>query len=141
RGGALRVAATAGDAGTGLQKMTFAGLAGGFTPTTVTEDKIVPYSQTYTWLPGATFSGALNLVTAYDNVGNTSSASFAVVQDADPPTTTDNTAAIGSSWKNTAQFVTLSAADGAGSGSAISHYTTDGSTPTGASPQGTAITL
>jgi hypothetical protein len=140
-GGTFTVTATASDPGTGIQKMTFPGLAGGFTPTILVEDKIVPYSQTYTWLPGATYSSASNPVTAYDNVGNTSSSSFVVVTDVDPPTTSDNTAAIGSSWKNTDQFVILSASDGSGSGSARSNYTTDGSTPTTGSSQGTAITL
>jgi Big-like domain-containing protein len=140
-GGTFTVTATASDPGTGIQKMTFPGLAAGFTPTILVEDKIVPYGQTYTWLPGATYSSASNTVTAYDNVGNTSSTNFVVVPDVDPPTTGDNTAAIGSGWKNTDQFVTLSALDGSGAGSARSHYTTDGSTPTTSSLQGTAITL
>ena len=138
-GGSFTVTATSTELG--LQKMTFPGLGSGFTPTSLVEDRIIPYSQTYTWVPGATFAGAANPVTAFDAVGNPSSTNFAVVQDASSPTTSDNTGAIGSGWKNTDQFVTLSANDGSGSGSARSHYTTDGSTPTTASTQGTAITL
>ena len=86
-------------------------------------------------------SGSHN-VTAVDNAGNTSSTAFTVTQDPNAPTTTDNTASIGSSWKNTSQTVTLTPADGVGeSGVASTYYTTDGSTPTVASPQGTSISL
>ena len=139
-GGTFTVNAATSDGGTGVQKVTFPGLSGGFTPTALMTDLTSPYSQTYTWATAATFSGASNTVTAYDRVGNTSSATFAVVADSTPPTTTDDTASIGSGWKNTTQTVTLTPADAA-SGVTATHYTTNGTTPTTASPQGTLITL
>jgi hypothetical protein len=139
--GGVTVTATTTDAGSGISKVTFPGLSGGFTPTALTSDFTSPYLLTYNWNPGATFSGAANTVTAYDNLGNTSAATFAMVPDAAAPTTTDNTASIGSAWKTTNQTVTLTPSDGAGSGVAATHYTTDGSTPTSSSPVGTSISL
>jgi hypothetical protein len=139
--GSVSVTATASDPGSGVQKVTFAGLGGGFTPATTITDFSLPYLQTYSWAAGATYAGATNAVTVYDNLGNTSSASFAVTPDSAAPTTTDNTAAIGSAWKNTNQTVTLSPSDGAGSGIAATRYTTDGTTPTGSSASGTSISL
>jgi hypothetical protein len=140
-GGTFAVGATSSDAGSGLQKVRFPGLAGGFTPTSPVDDTLSPYSQIFSWTTGATYENATNIVTAFDRVGNTSATTFGVFPDSTPPTTTDNSAAIGSGWKNTTQFVNLSPTDGAGAGSAISYYTSDGSTPTTASQQGTSITL
>jgi large repetitive protein len=139
-GSTFTVNAATSDAGTGVQKVTFPGLSGGFTPTITTSDSSSPYSQVYTWATGATFSSTANTVTVYDNVGNTSSAKFAIVPDSTPPATTDNTGSIGSAWKNTTQTVTLVPADAA-SGVAATHYTTNGSTPTTGSAQGTLVTL
>ena len=140
-GGTFTVSATANDGGTGLDRMAFPGLGGGLTPTAIFDDRIVPYSQTYSWSPGSTFDNALNQVTAYDKVGNGSSTNFAVTPDATPPATTDNTAAIGSGWRNSDAVVSLSPSDGTGSGSNRTHFTSDGSTPTTASPQGTSVIL
>ena len=140
-GGTFTVGATANDGGTGLDRMSFPGLGGGLTPTAIFDDRIVPYSQTYSWSPGSTFDNALNLVTAFDRVGNSSSTNFAVTPDATPPATTDNTAALGSGWKNSDVVVSLSPSDGTGSGSNRTQFTSDGSTPTTASPQGTSVIL
>ena len=140
-GGSFLVGATSSDLGAGLQKVRFPGLGSGFAPGVAVDDTLSPYSQTYTWTTAATYESPANLVTAFDRVGNTSSTPFAVVADSTPPLTSDNTAAIGSAWKNTTQIVVLTAADGAGSGSGISYSTTDGSTPTTASPQGTSVML
>src|SRR4030095_3459846 len=109
----------------------------GFTPTTVTTDTIAPYSLNYSWTAGATLSSSTNTVTAYDKVGNTSTATFTVRPDSTAPTTTDNTAAIGNAWKNTNQTVALTRSDGTGSGVAATYYTTNGSTPTTTSQSGT----
>jgi hypothetical protein len=140
-GSTFTVAATSSDGGSGLQKINFPGLSGGFTPTSARDDLTSPYNQDYTWTSGATFNSASNPVTAYDFVGNTSTANFAVTRDPDAPTTTDNTASLGSAWKNTTQTVTLTATDGAGSGTAATYYTTNGSTPTTSSAQGASMSL
>jgi hypothetical protein len=140
-GGTFTVGAVASDGGTGLDRVTFPGLAGGFSPTSPLDDRIAPYGQTYSWTPGAAYAGQSNLVVAYDRVGNSSATAFGVVPDSAAPVTGDNTAAIGSAWKNTTQIVVLSPSDGTGAGSQRTHYTTDGTSPTGASPQGTTVTL
>jgi hypothetical protein len=140
-GAGMTVLATTSDAGAGIQKVAFPGLSGGFTPTGAASDLTAPYSRVYNWVTGATFSNGAITVTAYDNIGNTSNATFSVRPDSSVPTTTDNTSSLGSAWKNTNQTVTLTASDGTGSGVATTRYTTDGSTPTNASPQGTAVNL
>ena len=140
-GGTFAVGAVASDGGTGLDRVAFPGLGGGFSPTSLFDDRIAPYSQTYSWTTGGAYAGQTNLVTAYDRVGNSSATAFSVLPDADAPTTSDNTAAIGSGWKNTTQIVVLSPSDGTGAGSQRTHYTADGTLPTGASPQGTTVTL
>ena len=79
-----------------------------------------------------------------DAAGNAESVKTAGTQiriDKTAPTTTDNTAAIGNAWKTTAQTVTLTPADTGGAGVAATYYTTDGSTPTTASAQGTTVAL
>jgi uncharacterized protein YhfF len=140
-GGTFAVGAVASDGGTGLDRVTFPGLAAGFSPTSLFDDRIAPYGQTYSWTTGAAFAAQSNPVVAYDRVGNSSSTAFSVVPDSAAPATSDNTAAIGSAWKNTTQIVVLSPSDGTGAGSQRTHYTTDGTAPTGASPQGTTVTL
>jgi hypothetical protein len=139
--GSVSVTATSTDAVAGVQKVNFPGLGSGFTPTSLASDFTAPYLRTYSWTAGATYSSATNTVTVYDNVGNTSSATFSITPDSAAPTTTDNTAALGSAWKNTNQTVTLTPSDGTGSGVAATYYTTTGSTPTNTSPSGTSISL
>ena len=80
-------------------------------------------------------------LTGTDQVGNSATVSTIVKVDAAAPVTTDNTAAIGNGWKTTTQTVTLTPTDGNGSGIAATYYTTDGSTPTTSSTQGTSISL
>jgi Chitobiase/beta-hexosaminidase C-terminal domain len=80
-------------------------------------------------------------LTGSDQVGNSATVSTIVKVDTTAPVTTDNTAAIGGAWKNTTQTVTLSPNDANGSGVAATYYTTDGSTPTTSSTQGTSISL
>jgi Chitobiase/beta-hexosaminidase C-terminal domain/Bacterial Ig-like domain len=139
--GGLTVTATTSDPGSGIDRVAFPGTGGGFTPVAGVTDFTSPYLVTYTWTAGATFSNGSNTVTAFDNVGNSSTATFSVLPDSTPPTTTDNTAAIGNAWKNTNQTVTLTPTDGSGSGVAATYYTTNGTNPTTASPSGTAISL
>jgi hypothetical protein len=139
--GNVTVTATTSDTGSGINKVVFPGLSGGFTPTLATNDVTAPYAVVYSWSGSGTFNNAAVTVTAYDNIGNTSSATFGVVPDSTAPTTTDNTASIGSAWKNTNQTVTLTPSDGTGSGIRATYYTTNGSTPTTSSPSGTSISL
>ena len=80
-------------------------------------------------------------LTGTDQVGNSASVSTIVKVDTVAPATTDNTAAIGNAWKGTTQTVTLSPSDPTGSGVAATYYTTDGSTPTTSSAQGTSVSL
>jgi hypothetical protein len=139
--GSVNVTATTSDPGSGINRVLFPALSAGFTPTTTATDSTAPYLRTYSWTPGATLNSASNTVTVTDNVGNSSSATFAVVPDSTPPVTTDNTGAIGNAWKNTNQTVTLSPSDGTGSGVAATYHTTNGVDPTTASPTGTSFTL
>jgi hypothetical protein len=78
-----------------------------------------------------------------DATGNTEGVRDAATQiriDTTRPVTTDDTAAIGSSWKASARTVTLTPSD-TGSGWAQTYSTVDGSTPTTASTPGTSVLL
>jgi hypothetical protein len=138
-GGGFTVDSGAADAQSGLDKVSFPGLASGFLPLTALDVTTSPYSRAYTWTTGASLSGAQTL-TAVDRATNSNTGTFTVTPDSSAPTTTDDTGTIGSSWKNTNQTVTLSPSDG-GSGVATTYYTTDGSNPTTSSAQGTSISL
>jgi hypothetical protein len=138
--GSVNVTATTTDPGSGINRVVFPGLSGGFTPTSSATDSASPYVRTYSWSSGATLNNATNTVTAYDNIGNSSSATFAITPDSTQPSTTDNTTAIGNAWKNTNQTVVLTPSD-SGSGVGATYHTTDGSTPTTSSPTGTSFAL
>ncbi len=84
-GGTFTVASTATDGQSGVQKVTFPGLAGGITPTTSTDDLTSAYQQVYTWTTGASDSGS-KTVTATDNAGNTATGAFTVTPDSVGPT-------------------------------------------------------
>jgi hypothetical protein len=100
-----------------------------------------PYvSNSFSWNAGTT-SAPTEVVTAADAAGNTANApTLTFTNDSTAPTTTDNTGTIGATCKTTTQTVTLTPTD-AGSGVAATYYTTDGSTPTTGSTQGTSIVL
>jgi hypothetical protein len=79
-----------------------------------------------------------------DTLGNTEAVKTAGTQiriDTQAPVTTDNTGTIGNGWKTTDQTVTLTPNDGTGSGAVATYYTTNGSTPTTGSAQGTSVLL
>lgn len=106
-----------------------------------------PASGTTTWTYGfaaASFpaEGSYAVtVKVTNNLGTEATASRTFVIDRTAPTTTDDTAAIGSAWKNTDQTVTLVPIDTGGAGVAATHYTTNGTNPTTASTTGNSIAL
>ena len=89
-------------------------------------------------LPTGSYHATASQTDAAGNTGTSTTTDFAV--DVSAPVTTDNTATLGSGWTNTAQTVTLSPTD-VGTGVAHTYFTTDGSTPTAASSEGTSIPL
>jgi hypothetical protein len=97
----------------------------------------------WTTIAPALSTGAHTAVAAQTNaagtIGSSPARQFSV--DATAPSTTDDTAAIGSAWRNAAATVTLSPTDSGGAGVGATYYTIDGSTPTPSSSQGTSILL
>ena len=125
--GSYDVGASTSDAVSGIDKVVFPGGV---------EDTSAPYSATYDFDD----LGGTETVTAHDRAGNTASSDFEVTEDVTAPSTTDDTASIGSAWQTAPVTVTLSPTDGR-SGVAETYYTTDGSVPTTSSPEGTEIDL
>src|SRR4029079_8181990 len=125
--GSYDVSATSSDAQSGIEKIRFPG---------PTDDSSSPYGTSYGF--GA-LSGS-QTVTAYSGAGLTASDTFTVTPDTTAPATTDDTGTIGFAWRNAPVTVTLSPSDG-GAGVAATYYTTDGSTPTTSSSQGTSVDL
>jgi hypothetical protein len=79
--GSFTVNASASDGESGLQAIVLPGLGAGFTPTVAA----AATARTYSWTSGASEAGA-KTVTAYDNAGNTSSATFTITPDSTAPT-------------------------------------------------------
>ncbi|HEV3352202.1 MAG TPA: chitobiase/beta-hexosaminidase C-terminal domain-containing protein, partial [Acidimicrobiales bacterium] len=107
----------------GVSAVNSSGSASGFTVT----------------VPAGTAQGSHTIVAVGGSGSQATSNSFNV--DNTAPVTTDNTASIGSGWFNTTKTVTLTPTDSGGAGVAATYYTTDGSTPTISSSQGTSIVL
>ncbi|MGH3014757.1 MAG: OmpL47-type beta-barrel domain-containing protein, partial [Gaiellaceae bacterium] len=100
------------------------------------DDTSAPYAQSYDFDD----LSSTQTVTAHDRAGNTAGSDFEVTEDVSAPSTTDDTASIGSAWQSAPVTVTLAPSD-ARSGVAATYYTTDGSVPTTASADGTSIDL
>ena len=90
-------------------------------------------------IPTGPADGSHTIVAVGGSGSQATSNSFSV--DNTAPVTTDNSASIGSGWFNTTKTVTLTPTDTGGSGVAATYYTTDGSTPTTSSSQGTSVAL
>ncbi len=125
--GSYDVQAATADPASGVAKVVFPGGV---------EDTSTPYAATYDFddLLGA------ETVTAHDRAGNTSSSEFDVTEDVAAPSTSDDTASIGSAWQTSPVTVTLTPTD-ARSDVAATYYTSDGSVPTTSSDEGTSIDL
>lgn len=107
----------------------------GTTPTTAS-----PIGNAILFTATGTYTIKYFSVDAAGNAEPVKTAGTQIRIDKTPPSTTDNTAAIGNAWKTTPQTVTLTPAD-VGSGAAATYYTTDGSVPTTSSAQGTSVPL
>jgi hypothetical protein len=98
----------------------------------------------WTLSPSSTLADGLYAVTASQTVGTITFVSdpntFRV--DTVAPNTTDDSATFGPAWRNASATVALTPTDPSpASGVATTYYTTDGTTPTTSSAQGTSIVL
>jgi hypothetical protein len=145
--GSFSIQNSVSDATSGAGSSTFPALGGTTTGWTHTTPDVKstpsggPYvSNTFSWTAG-TNTSPTEAVTGADAAGNTTTAStLTFTNDSTAPATADNTGSIGSTCKNTTQTVTLSPTDAA-SGVAATYFTTNGTTPTTGSSQGTSIVL
>ncbi len=98
-----------------------------------------PYSVVWNGQP--TNGNYILMAHAKDAAGNVNFQSYNINVDNTVPVTTDNTSVIGNGWKSTNQTVTLTRSDAGASGGMTTYYTTDGSTPSTSSAQGTSVSL
>ena len=84
--GTFTVTATATDAQSGVDKVTFPAVGSGFVRTGAADDSTPPYSRDYTWSAGATAAGA-QTVTSHDLATNTANGSFTLTADSTAPAT------------------------------------------------------
>ena len=124
-GGGYRVTASASDPDSGISGYAFPALGSGWSGSQSGAD------YDYTFAAGAGDPAEPNDVTAQNNAGLTSSASFTVTPDSAAPTTSiacDDGPCSGG-WYTSSVLVSLLADDGPGSGLQEIRYTTDGSDP------------
>ncbi|MBI4172541.1 MAG: Ig-like domain-containing protein, partial [Actinobacteria bacterium] len=113
-GGTFTVtSATSDTGGSGVQDVTFPGLAGGFTPATPLADTTSPYSQTYTWPATTGTETGSKTVTATDNALNTSTGTFTITSDSTGPTGSVTAPAASANVRGTTVSVDSDTADAA----------------------------
>ena len=126
------------DATAGIASVLFPSVTGlGTTPTNgPSTDTTSPYSFVYAFGTGSLTAAGSQTLTATDNAGLSSTATFTLTADSTAPTGTSLALSAGScgSWTSaTGVTVTPSGATDAGAGFLEYRYTTDGTTPTAAS--------
>nr|MDQ3822747.1 Ig-like domain repeat protein [Actinomycetota bacterium] len=85
-GSTFTVAVTASDpSGSGIQHVSFPGLAGGFTPATSLDKPSTPYERTYTWQATTGTESGSKTITAVDNGDNTATTTFTITPDSSAP--------------------------------------------------------
>ncbi|MES1247893.1 MAG: invasin domain 3-containing protein, partial [Actinomycetota bacterium] len=83
-GGFTVVDTSPADAGSGIGKVRFPGLAG-TSQTTQVDDSASPYQQAYSWASAISLSGA-QTVSAFDKAGNSTGTTFTITADGSGPT-------------------------------------------------------
>jgi hypothetical protein len=143
--GSFTVDSSSSDGQSGISQLLFpslTGFSGGGAVTTPNSG--TTFRTSYSWANnGASASPGAQSIVSSNNAAltATTASAFTVTKDATAPVTTDNTGTLGNGWKNSNQTVTLTPTDTGGAGVASTYYTTDGSTPTTSSAQGTTISL
>ena len=113
--GTFTVTATATDAQSGVDKVTFPAVGAGFARTGSADDTTAPYSRDYTWSTGATASGA-QTVTSHDVAANTANGSFTLTADSTAPATSFTAPGAGAMLDSSVHPVTATATDVGGAG-------------------------
>jgi hypothetical protein len=144
--GSFDVDSSISDADSGIHHVTFPNISGFTGGGSVSSPHSgTSYRSSYSWSAnGASPSPGAQSISATNNAGltATNASAFTLTKDATAPSTTDNSASIGNGWKKTDQTVTLTPADNpGGSGVAATYWTSNGSTPTTGSSQGTSVAL
>ena len=113
--GTFTVTATATDAQSGVDKVTFPAVGSGFVRTGAADDSTPPYSRDYTWSAGATAAGA-QTVTSHDLATNTANGSFTLTADSTAPATAFTAPAAAAMLDSNVHAITATATDVGGAG-------------------------
>ncbi len=113
--GTFTVTASASDAQSGIDKVTFPAVGSGFVRSGSADDATAPHARDYTWSAGATATGA-QTVTAHDLGTNSSNGSFTLTADSTAPTTSFTAPAAGAMLDSNVHAITASATDPGGAG-------------------------
>ena len=113
--GTFTVTATATDAQSGVDKVTFPAVGSGFVRTGAADDSTPPYSRDYTWSAGATAAGA-QTVTSHDLATNTANGSFTLTADSTAPATAFTAPGAGAMLDSNVHPITATSTDVGGAG-------------------------